>query len=293
MSARSDAHAYWDTIGATEDGLPGGWRRQAREEHLDLVARWIGTPTGRWLKTDLFEERDGDRALLPRLVGADWIGTDLSYVVARRSRSASPRSAAADVRRLPFVAGAFAGILSTSTLDHFDDVAEIERSLIELHRVLDPDGQLVLTLDNPRNPLVWLRNALPPAVARRTGLVPFAVGATLGEGAARELLESVGFVVVASEHLLHVPHVVGTRMAAWSWFERHVLGRFAVLAGTRVAPWTGHYVALLARPAPSPRHTSLARSTDSRVKTASAARNSAPHAARVRSGSVMSSIRPW
>ena len=70
-----------------------------------------------------------------------------------------------------------------STLDHFEDAAQIEVALGELHRVLRPGGHLVLTLDNPANPLIRLRNALPEAWARRTGLSPFAVGATLGRRA--------------------------------------------------------------------------------------------------------------
>ena len=213
-------------------------------EHLDLLQRWVGDLTGRWLKTDLFEERQEDRALLPHLGAAAWVGIDLSPEVARQSGA---RSAAADVRRLPFAAATFDGVLSTSTLDHFDDVEQIGRSLLELHRVLQPGGRLVLTLDNPRNPLIRLRNALPDGAARRTGLVPFAVGATLDADGGQRALDAAGFDVEEVEHLLHAPHVVGTRLAAWPWYERRVLPRFSALAGTRTAPWTGHFVALLGR----------------------------------------------
>ncbi len=243
MPGAADDRAYWDTIASQEDGLPGGWRRRARVEHLELLDRWVGPPLGRWLKTDLFEERDPNRALLPHLGTAGWVGTDISPEVAQRGGAIA---AAADVRRLPFASGAFDGVLSTSTLDHFEDGADIARSLVELHRVLRPGGVLVLTLDNPRNPLIRLRNALPDGLARRTGLVPFSVGATLDEAAGREALGAAGFDVTDSVHLLHVPHVVGTRLASWPWYERRVLPRFARLAGTRAAPWTGHFAAFLA-----------------------------------------------
>ena len=240
MAGGVDDHAYWDTVAVMNDGLPAGWRRRAREEHLDLLDRWVGSPAGRWLKTDLYEERDERRALLPWLGSARWVGTDLSPAVAVRAGTVA---LVADVRRLPFAPAVFDGVLSTSTLDHFDDAADIERTLRELRRVVRDGGDLVLTLDNPRNPLVRLRNALPRSVARRTGLVPFAVGATLAEPDGRAALEAAGFEVLDVEHLLHVPHVVGTRLAAWPWYERRVLPRFARLARTRVAPWSGHFVA--------------------------------------------------
>lgn len=193
------------------------------------------------MKTDLYEERGADRALLPRIEGPRWVGVDVSPVVVHR---AAVTGAASDVRRLPFADGVFDGILSTSTLDHFDGVGEIHRSLIELRRVLRCGGQLVLTLDNPANPMVSLRNALPRSVAARTGLVPFAVGATLDAAAGRDAAEDAGFAVEAVEHLLHVPHVIGTRLARWAPYARHVMPRFDALARTRVAPRTGHFVAI-------------------------------------------------
>lgn len=152
----------------------------------------------------------------------------------------------ADVRRLPFRPAAFDGVLSTSTLDHFDDAAGIDVALGELARVLRPGGRLVLTLDNLANPLIRLRNALPRGAARRTGLVPFAVGATHDEPGGRAALERAGFTVEASAHLLHAPHVVGTRLARFRWWEERALPAFTTLAGTRVARRTGHFVAFLA-----------------------------------------------
>ena len=241
----------WDAVAAQTDRLPAGWRRRARREHLDLLARWLGPPRGRWLKTDLFEEGLPDRALLPSLASATWVGIDVSIEAARRARIAVARAVVADVRALPFREGSFDGALSTSTLDHFGDVADIGRSLRELAHAVAPDGRLVVTLDNGANPLVRARNALPRPVAARTGLVPFAVGATLDDDGATAAVTDAGFVVDACEHLLHAPHVLATRLARFGWWERWVLPRFARLGTTRLAPTTGHYVAVLAtRPWP-------------------------------------------
>src|SRR4028119_1165341 len=81
--ARED-RAYWDEIAGTPDRLPGGWRRHARAAHLELLGRWVGEPSGRWLKTDLFEERDADRAPLPHPRSGTRGGTDRPRAAARR-----------------------------------------------------------------------------------------------------------------------------------------------------------------------------------------------------------------
>jgi SAM-dependent methyltransferase len=235
----------WDRAGREADALPTGWRRHGRDVHQRLVHDWVGPPTGRWLKTDLFEERSDDRALVP-LGRADWVGIDLSSVVASESRARARAVCVADVRRLPFAADSFDGVLSTSTLDHFERRSEIGRALRELHRVLAPSAPLVLTLDNPRNPLIRLRNALPYSVSRRTGLVPFFVGKTLDEIEGRRALEGAGFNVKDVAYVLHAPHLVGTRPARWGWYARRVLPAFDRLATTRFGRRTGHYVAFFA-----------------------------------------------
>lgn len=238
--------AYWDGVAGQVDALPDGWRRHARRAHLALVERWVGQPVGRWLKTDLFEEREPSRALLGHLGAAQWVGADLARDTVR---AAGIRPAlTADVRCLPVADEAFDGVLSTSTLDHFDDPRSIDEALAELRRVLRADGRLVLTLDNPQNPLVRVRNALPHSVARRTGLVPFAVGATLGLDDGAAALARAGFEVLDTATLLHAPHVVGTRLARFPTWEHRVLPRMDRAGETRIGRYTGHFVAFLCRP---------------------------------------------
>jgi SAM-dependent methyltransferase len=244
--AAPDNAGNWEQEGMYDDALPDGWRRHGRAAHLDLVHRWVGDLEGRWLKTDLQEERSPRRSLLDSLDG-DWVGIDLSSQVARAAAGAGVVGAAADVRALPFATGSLDGVLSTSTLDHFHDPADIDRSLVELHRVLAPGGHLVLTLDNARHPLIRARNAMPPRWRRRTGLAPFHVGPTLSLEGGIRALERAGFDVVASDHLLHAPHVVGTRAARWRWWERTALPALDRLGSTRAARYTGHFVAFHAR----------------------------------------------
>lgn len=247
MTQRPDPTATdWEVDGIVADGLPAGWRRHARAAHLALFDRWVGAVEGRWLKTDLQEERSPARSLLPSLPGA-WFGIDVAVGVIAGAALGGLPAAVSDVRALPFADGSFRGILSTSTLDHFDVVTDIDVSLRELCRVLARGGTLVLTLDNPQNPLIWLRNALPER--SRTGLLaPFHVGPTLSEAKGRAALERAGFGVLATEHLLHAPHIIGTRSARWPWAERRALPWFDRLAGTRLARYSGHYVAFLATP---------------------------------------------
>jgi len=190
--------------------------RMKREAHLRLVREWGALRRDtRLLKTDCFEEAAGPDAFLPELcaeTGEVW-GIDLSPAVVqrarRRCRPAAVRWAVGDVRLLPFVDGWFDTIVSTSTLDHFVDPADLGRSLRELHRVLAPGGRLVVTLDNRQNvfdPLLRL--------AFRLGAVPFFVGRSCSIAELRRELVSAGFEVGATTAILHNPRWTGWRALA-------------------------------------------------------------------------------
>ena len=234
----------WNQTAALRDRLPAGWRRHARQAHLDLIEQWIGTPRGRWLKTDLYEELSPHRALLPCL-GGSWIGMDVSTAVAAGVKPRVSRITVGDVRRLPFRDGAFDGVLSTSTLDHFDEPHGITLALAELRRILLPSGCLLLTLDNRSNPAIRLRNALPKAAQMATRLVPFPTGVTLSDQTGRIALAEAGFTVAQVGYLLHAPHIVGTRLAHLRWYERAMLPRLDQLMHTRLGRFSAHYVAFL------------------------------------------------
>ena len=173
-----------------------------------LLERWLPARAGRVLKTDVFDEAVAE-GLAPFLAGRaeTVVAIDASpaAVEAARRRHPGLDARVADVRELPFEDGSFDVVVSTSTLDHFPSRADIDTGLRELHRVLAPDGLAVVTLDNPWNPLVALRNALP---VRPHALVPYYVGATLGPRGLRAALAGAGFVVEEVTAVLHAPRLV-------------------------------------------------------------------------------------
>src|SRR5262249_1881674 len=146
-------------------------------------------------------------------------------------------------------------ILSPSSLDHFDGKEHIQRAISELCRVLKTNGTLILTLDNPHNPLIWLRNALPFSWLNRIGLVPYYVGPTCTIKEARVFLQSAGLEVMEWTAIAHVPRVP----AIWlSMLEQKLESRaLRVILKKSFAAWeilqklptrylTGYYIALKA-----------------------------------------------
>ena len=179
------------------------------------------------LKTDLFEEAVGDglaRLLGERFRRVDAIDVSRTVVGEAARRHPEVNVVCCDVRELPYTDGTFDVVVSTSTLDHFDTVADIRMALRELRRVLAPGGTLVVSLDNLSNPLVAVRNALPFRWLHRVGLVPHYVGVTSRPNELQRLLVSTGFDVQATTAIMHVPRVIvlalGGGMDTMLGFER-------------------------------------------------------------------------
>ncbi|MEP7207646.1 MAG: class I SAM-dependent methyltransferase [Casimicrobiaceae bacterium] len=263
MSARPGITRHeWEAALAPLLGAAGGtlWRAHCDALNARLFLRWLGDARHeRLLKTDLYDEAVGE-GVYALLAGraARVVGIDLAanVAVAARKRHATLSAVHTDVRRLPFADGAFDAVVSNSTLDHFATHDEIERALADLHRVLAPHGTLLLTLDNLANPAVALRNALPLAWLRRTGIVPYPVGATYRPGALRRVLGRIGFDVVETSTLMHCPRAPAVARAAR--LQRHGSASAAKRFLRRLERWewlgrlptrflTGYFVAVLAR----------------------------------------------
>ncbi len=180
-----------------------------------VYARWIGPPppAARVLKTDAFDEACGFQPFpSPSLVLMDVAPRILAEA---RRRLPGTLGCATDVRHLAFRDAAFDLVVSPSTLDHFDDAGDIDVALAELRRVLRPGGTLLVTLDNPANPILRIRHAIRRRTARVGRLAPYAVGRTLRLDALVAAAERAGFDVVARGWALHTPRIAGLWLGEW------------------------------------------------------------------------------
>ena len=208
------------------------------------------------LKTDLFEEAYGLDRILNDLfpVTRLYVGIDLNLDTVRAAASqngyAGFSSAVCDVQHLPFAPASVDVVVSTSTLDHFDSREPLGASIDELERVLRPEGVLLITVDNPRNPLY---HAL--RWASRRGWTPYRLGHTISRTALVRMLEARGFRIENTQYLIHNPRLLSTglflglrkalgRRAAGP--IRTLLNLFARFDRLPVRVFTGCFVAVCA-----------------------------------------------
>ena len=240
----------WDSVVETWSPTSPHARLRAYSDAVTarLVDTWVDGPrTGTVLKTDAFDESvsAGLVPLLREKAGAIVI-VDVAEAVLARGAERYPdvRFEQGDVRALAYDDGAFELVVSNSTLDHFDDEATLAAAVAELGRVLAPGGTLVLTLDNPVNPLVATRNRLP-GLLRRLGIVPYPIGVTCGPSRLRHHVEAAGLEVVAACAFMHVP-----RLLALPWLRlRGSVGALLAcerLDGLPTRYLTGQFVAVKA-----------------------------------------------
>lgn len=266
MPMPSKEQAYWDHVGDDwrRKQPQALWREFTDRHQLELVDQWLGrgrhesfaqAERPRLLKTDLFDEVAG-RGLVHDLAARGWAvtGIDVSPLIVEEATARNPRLEAipADVRSLPFPDGHFDAIFSSSTLDHFESVADIDVALRELARMVRPGGSLILTLDNPENPLIWLRNGRLSRILRRLGIVPYQIGETLHRRSLTDALQAAGFEILQMTATMHCPRVLAVALAAP--FNRlggrsraaflRGLGAFEVLERVPTRWITGHYLAV-------------------------------------------------
>jgi SAM-dependent methyltransferase len=209
----SPAPIDWD------DAWASAWKASARNPwfgyQADVYAGWLDGAGARLLKTDGFDEACGFR---PVDAPGGLFLMDVSPRVlaeARRHRS-GVLAVACDVRRLAVRSQAFDLVFSPSTLDHFDDERDIETALAELGRILRPGGLLLITLDNPANPILRVRAALHRRTGPVGGLIPFPMGRTLSRPRLAAALARAGFALEESGYAVHMPRIVGLWLGEWA-----------------------------------------------------------------------------
>jgi SAM-dependent methyltransferase len=198
---------------------------QKRQVHQEWIRAAVGRrPCVTVLKTDLFEDAYGDDRIFHDLFPDMRLGMGFDINAETVSRAVR-RSAGAfegfvcDVRRVALPDARVDVVVSTSTLDHLESKRDIADSLDELSRVVRPEGIVIVTLDNPRNPFYFILKRLS-----RRGWTPFSLGATLSMAELEGMLVERGFHVEKRGYLIHNPRLLSTALFLGL---RRVLGRHA------------------------------------------------------------------
>ena len=209
-------------MGEGEDALQVGrepriWRLHSDAVNSAFLRRVLsGRHFRSALKTDLFDETVTD-GIVPviRELADSVTGIDFSSEVVERAQRRDPRlvTQTADIRRLPFDDGSFDLVVSFSTIDHLDSVDQMQEAVIELARVLTPEGTLVLTVDNKVNPVIAVRGLLPGPAMRRLGLVAYSVGPSIGPRRLEEFVGRAGLRPYVREALMHCPRLPAVALA--------------------------------------------------------------------------------
>lgn len=234
------------------------WRLHSDTLNARLLRKWL--PAERMdliVKTDLFDEAVTGglhTTLLERALRV--AAVDVSPIVASAARGKHPAMlvASADVRYVPLRERCADAVVSLSTLDHFDSVDDIPLALMEIYRILKPGGVLVLTMDNPSNPVLAVRNSLPYGATHRAGLVPYPVGRTHGIRTMSRLIEEAGLDITHRTAIMHAPRVAaiqalrlarGGNGAAKPAIAKTLMA-FESLERLPTRYFTGHFIALRA-----------------------------------------------
>jgi len=258
MGSGSNDCAEWSDF-SPEPGLMACalWRKYCDRLHRDLIAEWCGgRKFRRALKTDLFDEAVGAgccgalAAVAGEVQGID-VSRPLVNMLSRERKGFAV--GLGDVRHLAFPDDSFDLVFSNSTLDHFDTEAEIEESVSEFARILEIGGCLLITLDNPVNPVVGVRNFLPQRATGAIGLVPYFMGKTLSMPRLAAVVERAGFQVKHRRYTMHAPRLLALHLCRLLE-ESSSAGRVALramlameaLGKLPTAPLTGYYSAVLA-----------------------------------------------
>lgn len=234
------------------------WRQHSDALNARLIRRWLpAEPMDLIVKTDLFDEAVTGGLYTTLLERARSVAAlDVSPIVASAARAKHPAmlTLAADIRDVPLSDECADAVVSLSTLDHFDSVDDIPLALREIHRILKRDGTLILTMDNPSNPILAVRNSIPFSLTHRAGLVPYPIGRTHGIRAMSRLIQEAGFDVLDRTAIMHAPRLLAIQALRFARRKKgqpgQTLGKtlmaFEMLERLPTRYRTGHFIAIRA-----------------------------------------------
>ena len=139
---------YWDGIAGSFNGQGQHdlWRLHSDRVNSKLLEGWLPDHgIDRLLKTDLFDEAISEGLypfLSARCSRVDGIDISQNVVDAALEKYPDLKAHLADLRDLPFEDRVFDGVVSTSSLDHFQQASDIDKALRELFRITAPGGYL-------------------------------------------------------------------------------------------------------------------------------------------------------
>jgi len=128
-----------------------------KEELEELAERW---QSGKLLNVGCAHGPD----FLPFSQGFELWGVDISLAMLKQALRYSPKSKLyvnltnADALSLPFPNNTFDWAISVATYHHIKDEKEREKALVELNRVLKPQGEAFLTVWNHGQPRFWFKS---------------------------------------------------------------------------------------------------------------------------------------
>ena len=211
------------------------------DEFMRLVRTWINSLKNKAvLKTDLREEAYGEDEILFSLPveNSTVVAIDIDAetvreaTVKQKTRALLHHYLASDARKLPFKNNVFDVILSTSTLDHFTSEPDLIQSLMELKRVIKPQGSLIMTLNNKCNFIFYIFLKLE----KFFGLTRYPVNSFTPQQL-RKICHSIDLNIQNEDMIIHIVSPINTILLLLRKFLNNEIADFIAKNCILFASW--------------------------------------------------------
>lgn len=200
---------FWDEVGSQMDNnyayyLCPFMGQYKKKEFYKVIKKIKVDKTALILKTDSFEESFGSDGILQFFLDrpAKTISLDISPKILNFSKQKLKNrdflAVATNICEMPFKEATVSLIFSSSTYGYLKN---IKRGLEEVHRILKPDGILLISLNNRSNILFRILTKIYYFL----GFIPFPVSSFYSQKEVKKLLEEAGFTIMYQEPVVHIP----------------------------------------------------------------------------------------